>query len=563
MNRNLFLIVVLALIITTVSQTVSFIVGDHQFYESVQDKCVKCHGDIQIQLSASDQHSNFSCATCHVRSATNHTNKNPECSYCHTNQHLNDTLEAHPGFSSLGSEGCVACHSTYNVIVNYSRPEYIDYTIKNNNGNWIVSDFKTVGTLNLSYDAMRQGGKHNIKNVSCKDCHKDIFNAVSAGGHAVVLSKNGTQAPYHNNSNDSTENWCRTCHNKNDTKFQNQQHSARKTTCEECHESNNLTAHPGNFYTNIKTVPHLYQSLVCISCKSAGWPAPDAAINFKVHEEPYYDVAYQIISPLNITDSSPSSDPTIPAGVSQMFSATLNRLADIVWLNNGYEVFRVLSVISASYTDSKTIPGVYNITAVASDNYNSASRTWIWNVTNGSLGGAPGGGSKGGSGGGTGSGTSNDISGYVFDNFGAALPGVLVQNGTYQNITSESGFYSITNIPNGEYNFTYSKAGFDTDYFIFTLGGITLVSMNKTLYDTTPPNSISSLNSTSDNFFINNTWVNPSDQDFNSTLFNYSNGSILQSVNRSTDYLNLTVNRLSQSHTATTLCSEHYSSDGG
>src|SRR3989304_9511401 len=167
MNKNIYVLIILVLIITTISQTVSFIIGDHQFYESVQDKCIKCHGDIKVQLSTSDQHSTFSCAGCHVRSATNHTNKKPECSYCHAT-HLNNTFDAHPEFVSLGSEGCVACHSTYNAIVNYSRPEYIDYTIKNDNGNWTVADFKTIGALSLSYNANRQGGKHNLKNVSCK-----------------------------------------------------------------------------------------------------------------------------------------------------------------------------------------------------------------------------------------------------------------------------------------------------------------------------------------------------------------------------------------------------------
>ena len=453
---------------------------------------------------------------------------------------MNDTLEAHPDFSSLGSEGCVACHSTYNAILNYSRPEYIDYTIKNNNGNWIISDFKTEGTLNLSYDAMRQGGKHNIKNVSCKDCHKDIFDAVLLGGHAVVLAKNGTQVDYHNNSNSTPEEWCRTCHNNNDTKFQNQQHSIKKTTCEQCHQAYNST-HPGNFFSNMNTVPHLYRSLVCISCKSVGWPAPGGAIIFNVREEPYYDVEFRIIFPLNITDSSPAGDPTTPAGVSQTFSATLNRFADITWYNNGSEIFRVLSVISASYTDSKRIPGVYNITAIASDSYDSTARTWTWNVTNGTGGGGGGSsGGSGGSGGGIGSGTSNNISGYIFDNFGSPLSGVLVQNGSYQNNTSESGFYSITDIPNGEYNFTYSKAGFDSDYFIFSLGGITMENMNKTLYDTTPPSSVTNPNSTTGNFFINNTWINPSDIDFNSIIFRYGNGSTLQSLNNSTNYLNLT-----------------------
>ena len=98
-------------------------------------------------------------------------------------------------------------------------------------------------------------------------------------GHAVVSGKDENQAPYHNTSNStSNEAWCLTCHSPKDNKFPNQQHSARKTTCEECHEAYNLSAHPGNIYTNIKTVPRLYRSLVCISCKSVGWQVPNTYI---------------------------------------------------------------------------------------------------------------------------------------------------------------------------------------------------------------------------------------------------------------------------------------------
>ena len=291
MNRKLYLLVILAIIITTLSQTFSFISGDHQFYETVQDKCVKCHGDIKVQLSSSANHSQFSCTSCHTQSATNHTNTVPKCEYCHTITQLNDTLEAHPDFLSLGSQGCIACHTTYNVLVNYSRPEYIDYDITSDNGNWIVSNFTTIGTLNLSYNTLRQGGTHNEKSVSCKDCHKDIFDSISVKGHAVVLDKNGMQVPSHSTSNSpNLEEWCLTCHSPNDTRFPTQQHAARKTTCDECHEAYNLAPHPGNFYANIKTVPHLYRSLVCISCKSVGWQVPNATLHFKVREEPYFDV---------------------------------------------------------------------------------------------------------------------------------------------------------------------------------------------------------------------------------------------------------------------------------
>lgn len=374
MNKKIYIITILAIIVTTLSQTVSFISGEHQFYQSVQDKCIKCHGDIKNQLSISTNHSSSPCNYCHVKSATDHTNTKPACQDCHnTTQKMNDSFEAHVDFSSMGSKGCIACHTTYNTLVNYSRAEYIDYTITNNYGNWVISNITTIGTMNLSYNAQRTGGDHDVQNVTCEDCHQDIFEAVSLGGHAVVLAKNSTnitngiQVPYHNNSNTTLEAWCKTCHNRNDANFSTQQHSVRRTTCEECHQAYNSTPHPGNFFANINTVPHLYRSLVCISCHSIGWPAPGGGIHFKVHQEPYFDVTYEIIEPLLITNSTPAGDPTTTVGTAQVFSITLNRPADIYWYNDGSEIFRALSVISSSYTSSSTNVGVYNITAIADD----------------------------------------------------------------------------------------------------------------------------------------------------------------------------------------------------
>ncbi|MCX9084560.1 MAG: multiheme c-type cytochrome [Candidatus Methanoperedens sp.] len=224
-------------------------------------------------------------------SIRNHTNDRHECEFCHETSELRDPSEAHYDFEPLNSEGCIACHTNYNVIINYSRPEFISYQIINDSGNWVISNFTTTGMLNLSYNALKSGENHNIKNVSCKECHSDIFEAVSVKGHAIVSGKDGTEMPYHNSSNStSTEAWCLTCHNSKNIKFPDKLHSARRITCEECHIAYNLSAHPGNFYTTIKTVPRLYRSLVCISCKSVGWQIPKTTLKFKVHQEPYFDV---------------------------------------------------------------------------------------------------------------------------------------------------------------------------------------------------------------------------------------------------------------------------------
>src|SRR5574337_772302 len=98
MNKKIYLITILAIVITTLSQTISFISGEHKLYQTVQDKCTKCHGDIKSQMSTSAIHSSYSCIFCHPRSATNHTNTKPACQDCHEVL-LNDTLEAHQDFA--------------------------------------------------------------------------------------------------------------------------------------------------------------------------------------------------------------------------------------------------------------------------------------------------------------------------------------------------------------------------------------------------------------------------------------------------------------------------------
>ena len=289
-NKNIYIIVVVAIAVITMIQTVSLI-GDDKSMMSIHEECVQCHGNVKIQLALSAQHSSFACSKCHPGSSTAHTNKYPECEFCHETTELTDTAEAHSDFVPLGKEGCIACHTEYNIIMNYTRPEFVSFTIINNSGNWTISNIKTSGIINLSYNALRSGGNHVITNVSCKDCHKDVFDAVSAKGHAVVIGKDGNQSIYHNISNSTTkQEWCFTCHSTKDTKFPTQPHSVRKTTCDECHVAYGMPEHPGNLYNNIKSVPHLYRSLVCISCKSMEWKVPDITLNFKVHQEPYFDV---------------------------------------------------------------------------------------------------------------------------------------------------------------------------------------------------------------------------------------------------------------------------------
>jgi len=133
-----------------------------------------------------------------------------------------------------------------------------------------------------------------------------------------------------------------------------------------------------------------------------------------------------------------------------------------------------------------------------------------------------------------------NVSGYVFDNYGSGLEGVIVQNGSKQNTTIASGYYLITGLVNGTYNFSYSKYGFNTDYMELTINGADNTTANKTIYDTTAPSSVSTPAMLTGNFYINNTWINPSEPDFNHTLFMYSNDTVLMNVSNTSSDLNLT-----------------------
>lgn len=108
-----------------------------------------------------------------------------------------------------------------------------------------------------------------------------------------------------------------------------------------------------------------------------------------------------------------------------------------------------------------------------------------------------------------------NISGYVFDNYLAGQGGVLVQNGSNTAITAASGYYSITGLLSGTYNFSYSKAGFNSSYLEITISGTDVLNANKTIYDNMPPASVKDLvNVSYAANYINWTWTEPSDPDF-------------------------------------------------
>ncbi|CAG0983377.1 hypothetical protein METP2_02118 [Methanosarcinales archaeon] len=226
-----------------------------------------------------------------------------------------------------------------------------------------------------------------------------------------------------------------------------------------------------------------------------------------------------INAPLTIISSAPVSDPITIVGTAPTFVTDLNRTATVTWYINGSVVQTNSSVATASYTNYTAGIGSYNVTASATDGIDSVSRKWNWTVSA-----IP----------------TYQVSGYVFDNYGVGLGGVLVKNGSYQNTTLTSGYYLITGVPNGTYNFNYSKPGFNTGYLMVTVSGADNKTANKTIYDTTPPASIDNLMNTSyAPTYINWTWNDPDDADFEKVMI-YLDGIFQINVSKGVQYYNAT-----------------------
>jgi len=108
------------------------------------------------------------------------------------------------------------------------------------------------------------------------------------------------------------------------------------------------------------------------------------------------------------------------------------------------------------------------------------------------------------------SGSTYNISGYVFDNFGLGLGGVnvvQVENVSNTAITSTSGYYLITGMPNGTYNFSYSKSGFGTGNLEVTINDADKDGANISIFDLTPPGQVTGLvNDTPTQTSVNLSW---------------------------------------------------------
>jgi hypothetical protein len=93
-----------------------------------------------------------------------------------------------------------------------------------------------------------------------------------------------------------------------------------------------------------------------------------------------YDIPDTTAPPLNITSFAPPSPVADTEGAARTFSITVNQTANVSWLINGTEAQTNESVTSAAYTNASAAPGVWNVSAIASNANGTAMQTWWWTV---------------------------------------------------------------------------------------------------------------------------------------------------------------------------------------
>ena len=87
------------------------------------------------------------------------------------------------------------------------------------------------------------------------------------------------------------------------------------------------------------------------------------------------------ITPPTITSFTHDSPVYDVEGATRTFNITTEQVVNVSWLLNGTEVQIDTSVIEALYTNTSPAVGIWNVSAIASNENGTDMHTWIWNVS--------------------------------------------------------------------------------------------------------------------------------------------------------------------------------------
>jgi hypothetical protein len=348
--RHFFLLVALLAIGTIAIPSVySAFAADHSFYDTGGKSCPSCHSDIKRELDSSAIHSTFTCENCHVntnlQSSTSHGNVIiPKCIDCHSDVNQPLTKDSHQPFmlgansSNLKNgddEACISCHSNTNKAINFARPSFVEWNVKNVDGSWLIENLTLGANKNIKTSTnLGNSGIHSISlDNGCVNCHNDIRNAVIQGGHSNERWK--MKHDYSGYSDMNT--YCRSCHvpstgNIFGTKpypavpFNSVVHASMTVTCIDCHARTDLIANVnggmklapyndyamGNIAVSMSEQPYNVQSYLCIACKNTGNPNPvNGTLHFKMLTEPDTTISLTIIPiPTPVPTPNATATPT-------------------------------------------------------------------------------------------------------------------------------------------------------------------------------------------------------------------------------------------------------------
>lgn len=268
---------VAAILVLSMPQTLESFIGSHG-YETRE--CEACHANV---VNTGLMMADLDCISCHNTMNDGHNITSLQCITCHpVTDALSDQAESHRNVVNQAlesevmegeNEACFLCHGGLNVQFSISRPQYIEFDMVNDHGDWIIVNLITGPAAMWTASNQQNAGSHQWVSpveVQCPDCHVDITENISSH--------------YYPSSGHTSEAECSICHKRSASS-----HAATSTACfeETCH-----IGHEGDLIANIRGQPFEYQSNICIGChnENPDFKNEPSNTHFRVYLEPVYGV---------------------------------------------------------------------------------------------------------------------------------------------------------------------------------------------------------------------------------------------------------------------------------
>ncbi|MFV9677446.1 MAG: PKD domain-containing protein, partial [Methanosarcinales archaeon] len=246
----------------------------------------------------------------------------------------------------------------------------------------------------------------------------------------------------------------------------------------------------------------------------------------------YYTIKYGETTgtPPEILSYAPASPINDTEGATRTFNITIDQIVNVSWRINGTEVQTNESVMEVTYTNTSAAAGTWNVSAIASNANGTDMQVWVWNVTLKE--------------------NQPPVANFTYSPANPIVAQTITFNASNStdpdgNITKYEWTFGdghITNTTEQNITYSYASAGtFTVNLTVTDDDGATNTTTKEIVIqpvqDTTPPASITTLTSTLGHTWINWTWKNPADADFNYTMV-YLNGT--WQTNTSNEYYNAT-----------------------